>query len=204
MRSVALTREVGLARVGHVGRQIEEGLFFVVEVRGDDELAGGGEAEALADVVEACLGGYGEGGGGEDDGGVVVEEGGGEEFGDVDGGGLEVGVEGGVGCAAGEVADSAGGAALDPEDGVGVGGFEEEVEVGADVGGALAQAGGLFDVFDALELAFEAGEGVEDAGVGVAALFEEFFAVVEGHAAGACGSAGVFAGERRRRGGSGL
>ena len=32
--------EVGLARVGHVGREIEEGLLFVVEVRGDDELAG--------------------------------------------------------------------------------------------------------------------------------------------------------------------
>ena len=43
-------------------------------------------------MVEAF--GYGEGGGGEDDGGVLVEEGGGEEFGDVDGGGLEVGVEG--------------------------------------------------------------------------------------------------------------
>ena len=54
----------------------------------------------------------------------------------------------GVSCAAGEVADSAGGAALDPEDGVAVGGFEEEREVGADVGGALAQAGGLFDVLD--------------------------------------------------------
>ena len=66
--------------------------------------------------------------------------------GDVDGRGLEVGVEGWRGCAAGEVADAAGGAALDPEDGVGVGGFEEEFEVRADVGGALAQAGGLFDV----------------------------------------------------------
>ena len=32
--------EVGLARVGHVGRQVEEGLLFVVEVRGDDEFAG--------------------------------------------------------------------------------------------------------------------------------------------------------------------
>ena len=76
------------------------------------------------------MGGYGEGGGGEDDGGVVVEEGGLEELGDVDGGGLEVGVEGCVGCAAGEVADSAGGAAFDPEDGVAVGGFEQEVRGG--------------------------------------------------------------------------
>jgi len=28
--------EVGLARIGHVGRQVEEGLLLVVEVRGDD------------------------------------------------------------------------------------------------------------------------------------------------------------------------
>ena len=72
----------------------------------------------------------------------------------------------GVGGAAGEVADSAGGAALDPEDGVGVGGFEEELEVGADVGGAFAEAGGFFDVLEVFEFAFEAGERVEDAGVG--------------------------------------
>jgi len=32
-----LLREVWLARVGHVGWQVEEGLLFVVEVRGDDE-----------------------------------------------------------------------------------------------------------------------------------------------------------------------
>ena len=37
-----LREEVGLARVGHVGRQIEQRLLGVVEVRGDDELAGRG------------------------------------------------------------------------------------------------------------------------------------------------------------------
>ena len=79
-------------------------------------------------------------------------------------------MEGWVGCAASEVADSAGGAALDPEDGVAVGGFEEEGEVGADVGGAAAEAGRFFDVLETLEFAFETGEGVEDAGVVVAAL----------------------------------
>jgi hypothetical protein len=46
--------EIGLARVGHVWREIEEGLFFVVEVRRDNEFACGGEAEATADVVEAA------------------------------------------------------------------------------------------------------------------------------------------------------
>ena len=110
-------------------------------------------------------------GAGEDDGVVGVEERGGEEFGDVDGGGLQVRVEGRVGCSAGEVANSAGGAALDPEDGVAVGRFEQEGKVGADVGGAVAQAGGLFDVLEAFEFAFKTGEGVEDAGVVVAALF---------------------------------
>ena len=33
-------REVGLARVGHVGRQIEQGLLAVSEVRGHDQFAG--------------------------------------------------------------------------------------------------------------------------------------------------------------------
>ena len=142
-------------------------------------------------MVEAF--GYGEGGGGEDDGGVLVEEGGGEEFGDVDGCGLEVGVEGGGG--AGEAADSGGGAALDPEDGVGVGGFEKELEVVLDVGGAFAEAGGLVDVLEVFELAFEAGEGVECSGVGVAGLLEEGLALVEGHASGGGRAEGAFAGE---------
>src|SRR5207302_6836827 len=94
---------------------------------------------------------------------------------------------GGVSCASGQIADSSGGTAFDPENGVAVGRFEEEGEVGADVGGAFAQAGGLFDVLEVVEFPFETGERVEDAGVVVAALFEEGFAIVEGHAAGACG-----------------
>ena len=65
-----------------------------------------------------------------------------------------------VRCAGG-VAEAAGGAAFDPEDGVGVGGFEEEFQVVADVGGALAEAGGFVDFAEALELAFEALQGVE-------------------------------------------
>jgi hypothetical protein len=181
-----LLGEVGLAGVGHVGREVEEGLLFVIEVAGDDKFASGGEAETAADVLEAA--GDREGGGGEDDRAVRVKEAGGEEVGDVDGSGLQVGVEGCLGVASGEVADSACGAALDPEDGVAAGGFEQEGEVGADVGGALAKAGGLFDIFELVEFAFETSEGVEDSGVVVAGLFEEGFAVVEGHAAGATDS----------------
>ena len=49
----------------------------------------------------------------------------------------------------------------------------------------LRRPGDLFDVLDALELAFEAGERVERAGVGVAALFEELFAVCR-RACGRC------------------
>ena len=67
--------------------------------------------------------------------------------------------------------------------------------MGADVGGAFAQAGGLFDVFDALQFAFEAGEGVEGAGVVIAALFEKLFAEVEGHSAYASGGVGGERGE---------
>ena len=43
-----LGEEVGLARVGHAWREVEEGLLGVVEVRWDDELAGERDAEAFA------------------------------------------------------------------------------------------------------------------------------------------------------------
>ncbi len=67
--------------------------------------------------------------------------------------------------------------------------------MGANVGDAFAQAGGLFDVLEIFEFAFEAGEGVEDGGVGVAGLFEEGFAVEEGHAASTVGHAVGVGGE---------
>ncbi len=51
---------------------------------------------------------------------------------------------------------------------LGSGDSRRKLKVGADVGGALAEAGGLVDVLDVFELAFEAGEGVEGGGVGVA------------------------------------
>ena len=147
------------------------------------------------DVLEAGDGaarlvgprGHGERGGGEYDRAVGLEERGGKELGDVDGRGLEVGVVADVADGANPLlrkcADPAGGAALDPEDGVGVLRFEQELEVGCDVGGALAQAGRLVDVLQAVELALEEAEGVERSGVGVAALFQELGALVEGHAA---------------------
>ena len=122
-------------------------------MRGNDQLAGGDEAEALADVLESTR--YGEGRGGKDDAGVVVEQGCGEELGDVDGRGLQVGVEGGVGLPSDQIANSSCGATLDPEDGVAVGGLQQEGQMGADVGGTLAETGGLLYVLDAFQLAFE-------------------------------------------------
>jgi hypothetical protein len=53
--------------------------------------------------------------------------------------------------------------------------------VGGDVGGALAQAGGLIHVLEAVEFCFEAGECVERSGVCVAELFEELGALLEGN-----------------------
>jgi len=79
--------EVRVARVRHGGREIKESLPVVTEVGGDDELAGVGEAETTADVVEAAL--NGERGGSEDDGGDLFEDEGAKELGNVDGGGLE-------------------------------------------------------------------------------------------------------------------
>ena len=145
-----LREEVGVAGRGHAGREVEKSLFGVIEVAGNDELFGERDAEAALEVFEAWRavgGGYSVGSRGEYDAGVVGEEGLGEEGGDVDGGGEEVGAEGEGGCCyipgprirtwgtriggrdagvAGGVAEAAGGAAFDPEDGVGVGGFEEE------------------------------------------------------------------------------
>ncbi len=77
----------GIAGVGHLGREIEEGLLAVAEMRGDDELAGFSEAEAAAQVLEAAL--HGERGRGEHDGGDLVEDQLAEERGDIDGRGLE-------------------------------------------------------------------------------------------------------------------
>ena len=77
----------GIARVGHLGRQIEQGLFAVLEMRRHDELARFTEAEALADVLEAAL--HGERGGGEYDGGNLLEDQFVEQLGDVDGRGLQ-------------------------------------------------------------------------------------------------------------------
>ena len=53
-------REIGLAGVGHVGREIEKGLFFVLIVRGNDELTRDIESmlkakDALSSsIVSAC------------------------------------------------------------------------------------------------------------------------------------------------------
>ena len=49
----------------------------------------------------------------------------------------------------------------------------------ADVGGALAQAGGLFDFAEAIEFALEASERVDGAEVGVAVSFEEVGTVAQ-------------------------
>ncbi len=51
-----------------------------------------------------------------------------------------------------------------------------------DICSAFAQTGGFFYVLQVIELAFEASERVEHACVVVAALFQEGFTVVEGHA----------------------
>ena len=177
-----LGQEAGVARVWHVGRQVEQGLLPVVEVRGDGELAGVVQAKAFADVVEAAL--HGEGGGGEDDGAKVGEEIGLEDFGDVNGCGLQEGlVGGGRRAGACQIFQAASGAALDPEDGVDVLGFHEEPGAGAEVDGAAAEAGGFFHVLEAFKLVLQAVERDGEAGVVLAVLFEEAGAVVEDMAA---------------------
>src|SRR5260370_7432803 len=70
-------------------------------------------------------------------------------------------VEGRVCRTPSEVPNPSGGSALDPEDCVAVAGFEQKCEVSADVSGALAQAGGLFHILNAVEFAFKAGKSIE-------------------------------------------
>jgi hypothetical protein len=45
--------EVGIARKRQVGRKIEQRLLLIIEVAGNDELAGESKAEALANVIKA-------------------------------------------------------------------------------------------------------------------------------------------------------
>ena len=122
---------------------------------------------------EASL--HGERGRGEHDAGEILEEQLAEQLGDVDGRRLQIGHWSG--------ALSPATAALEPEDGVAVVGFEEESQLLADVGGAFAERRGLFDSAQALELELEAMQRIGEGEVEVAAGFEEVFAVKEGHAA---------------------
>ena len=74
-------------------------------------------------------------------------------------------------------------AALEPIDHVAGVRFEQEFELGAQAGDALAQAGGFVDAGEPLHLGFETAEGGADGHVEVAGGFEELFAAVEGLAA---------------------
>ena len=87
MQLAAASGKFGIARVGHVGRQIEQRLFAVAKMRGHDQLARFGQAEALADVLEAAL--HGERGGGEHDGGDGFEDQLAQQLRDIDGRGLQ-------------------------------------------------------------------------------------------------------------------
>jgi hypothetical protein len=91
-------------------------------------------------VLESAL--DGEGGGGEHDGGDGFEDQFGEQFGDIDGGGLDEGVAGlradagpSTKCASVSAAVET---AFEPVDGVGGVRFDEEFELSAKAGYALA------------------------------------------------------------------
>ena len=90
----------------------------------------------------------------------------------------------GLGTGSGKVSHSRYSPAFDPEDGVGVVRFEQELQVLADVRGALDEALGLIDVPYALKLRLEPLQGVCGVEVSVAVGLEEklAFHVFEGHA----------------------
>ena len=167
--------KLGVAGVGHLGRQVEEGLLAITEMGRHDQLAGFGEAEALAHVLEAAL--HGERGRGEDHGGDLIEDQLVEKLGDVDGRGLQerdarLGPEG-ARAPGGPVRAAEGHAALHPKDHVAGVRFEQELKLGAQAGDALFEAGRFVDAVEALHLGFEAAEGGADGQVEVAGGFEE-------------------------------
>ncbi len=181
--------EFGIARVGHVGREIEQRLLAVLEVRGDDELARAqfalGEPEPAAEMLKAAL--DRERGGSEDDGGYLIEDELAKKLGDVNGRGLDGAahrspLEWTRGRTGTPVRRSLR-TPLEPEDHVGSIRFEHELEVGAETGGAIFEAGNLIEIGDAIELGFDQRERGTHGEVEIAGGFEEFFAVGEGMAA---------------------
>ena len=86
--------ELRRARVGQIGRNVEQSLRFVIEVRRKNGFAGVFEAETFADVVEGSA--NGERGGGEDRGFELGPQAFAEDGSDVDGSGLQVDVLAGV------------------------------------------------------------------------------------------------------------
>ena len=186
MHSAAASGKSGSRGSGMLGRQIEQGLLVVFEVRGDDELAAPSvQAEALADVLEAAL--DGERGRGEDDGRDGFED------------QLVRGVPrrrwawpGGMSCVTaargrwrGEIcrwsaAEARRSIQIDHVAGVGL---EQEFELGAEAGDALAQAGGFVDALEVFHFGFEAAQVARTREIEVARGFEELFAAVEGLAA---------------------
>jgi len=79
--------ELRITRIGHLRREIEEGLLAVTKVRGDDEFARFSESEAAAQMFESAL--HGERGRSEDDGGDLLEDELVKKLGDVDRSGLK-------------------------------------------------------------------------------------------------------------------
>ncbi len=178
--------EIGLARVGHGRREIKEGLLTVLEVGGNDELACVGEAETTAEVLKTTL--DGKRGGGENNGGDLIEDEITKKLGDIDGCGLEKCTSGAAARATpwrGVLGSGCDGrsAPLKPEDHVGGSGLEHKLEVGAEGGDAVFEAGSFIEIGDAIELGFDERERGADGEVEVARGFEEFLAIGEGMAA---------------------
>src|ERR1700761_3719771 len=119
--------KIWLAWIRHVGRQVEKGLFLIVEVRRNDELAGSVEAQTLANVIESardCKGRRGE-----NHRVVRVEESRGKQFRHVDRCCLEVSVEARVRGAPSYVTSTARSTSFNPKDRVAVGGLEKKSKV---------------------------------------------------------------------------
>src|SRR6185437_7870831 len=111
---------------------------------------------------------------GQHNAGVVIEKRCSEQLRDIDRRGLQMSMHCcGSSPSASKITHASTGAALDPEDSVAVGRFEQKCKMRANVRCSFAQAGNLFDILDALKLALEPRKRIERSRIGVPALFEK-------------------------------
>ncbi len=170
----SLRRKRGLARIGHPGRQIQQRLLFIAEMGRHHQLSRLAQAKPLSQVGKTAL--HGQRRGGENHAGVLLEEQVRKQLGNIDRGGLQVGI-------AHPLTHGRSAAAFDPEDGIHAFRFHQKAQVLADVSDPLLQAQRLFHPAQPLQFPFHPVQRVGHRQVEIAVLLQKLLALLKGHAA---------------------